>query len=240
MLLLDSTLPATAAQQVWGEPNKRLSTRHEPRFGTNGARSVDLEKLTWFDNEANEGGSYVGLRKNANGHTKPRANGHPPSQETAAPRSPGRIVATYDYRDEQGERLFQVVRSEEANEDMGLNAVLSLVPDRTHVQLTVLDPKGGLGLSELNVGLPELFVAPIADIRAQEIGRPGELGTGVKRGVAGDAEAESCGAGIGFQRDGEAGGGTLVARESMVSPATEPINDATRSPVRLTACLAVS
>src|SRR5262249_28594166 len=102
---------------------------------------------------------------------------------------------------------------EKANQDMGLNAVLSLVPDRPHVQLALLDPKGGFRLSELNIGLPQLLIAPVGDIRSQQIGTLGEFSPEVERGVGGDAEAETGGAGIRLQRDGEAGGGPLVALE---------------------------
>ena len=111
-------------------------------------------------------------------------------------------------------KTFPQHEGEEANENMGLNTVFSLVPNRTHVQLILLDPKGGLGLSELNVGLPELFVAPIVDIRPQEVGALGELGPGIERRVVGNTEADTCGAAIRLQRNDEAGGGTLVALEN--------------------------
>ena len=60
-------------------------------------------------------------------------------------------------------------QGEEANEDVGLDPVLALMPDRTQVQLILVNAKRRLGLSELDVGLPELSVAPIADVRAQEM-----------------------------------------------------------------------
>src|SRR5437868_13559853 len=93
---------------------------------------------------------------------------------------------------------------------MGLNAILALVPDRPHVQLIFLDAEGGFGLRELDVGLPELLIAPINDVRAQEIGTFRECGPVIKRVVAGDAQAKAGGAGIGFQRNCEARGGALV------------------------------
>jgi hypothetical protein len=58
---------------------------------------------------------------------------------------------------------------------MGLNAVLSLVPNGTQLELILLDSECGLGLGELNVCLPKLLIAPIADIRAQQIGTLGDL-----------------------------------------------------------------
>ena len=59
---------------------------------------------------------------------------------------------------------------EEAHEDVGLNAILALMPDRAHVQLILLDTESGFGLGELDVGLPELLIAPVGDVRAQQTG----------------------------------------------------------------------
>ena len=47
---------------------------------------------------------------------------------------------------------------QKADENMGLNAILALVPDRTQIQLIFLDAEGGLGLGELDVSLPELLI----------------------------------------------------------------------------------
>ena len=60
-------------------------------------------------------------------------------------------------------------KGEKANQDVSLNAVLALMPDRTDVQLVLLNSEGGFRLGELDIGFPELPIAPIADIRAQEI-----------------------------------------------------------------------
>jgi hypothetical protein len=84
------------ARQAWGPENTALSTRNEMRFGANGARSLDLKKRQWHDFETNEGGGYGRLYKLVHGHY-PNGGG-------------GDIVATYDYRNEQGALLFQVVR----------------------------------------------------------------------------------------------------------------------------------
>ena len=70
---------------------------------------------------------------------------------------------------------------EEADEDVGLDAILALMPDRAEVQLILLDAKSRLGLSELDVGLPELSVAPIGDVRAQQIGAFRQRGPIVER-----------------------------------------------------------
>jgi hypothetical protein len=71
---------------------------------------------------------------------------------------------------------FPQHEGEKAHEDMSLDTVFALVPDRTHVELILLDTKGGFGLRELDVGLPEPLIAPIGDILAQEIGALRERG----------------------------------------------------------------
>src|SRR5438132_4774882 len=93
---------------------------------------------------------------------------------------------------------------------MGLNAIFALVPDRTDVQLIFLDTESSLSLCELDIGLPELLIAPIGDVRAQQVGALRERGPVVECGVVSDAEAETSRAAIRLQRDCEAGGGTLV------------------------------
>ena len=57
-----------------------------------------------------------------------------------------------------------------ADKDMSLYAILALVPDRAEVELVLLDTKSGFGLGELDIGLPELSIAPIVDVRTQQIG----------------------------------------------------------------------
>ena len=57
-----------------------------------------------------------------------------------------------------------------ADEDMSLHAIFALVPDWTEVELVLLDAKSGFGLGELDIGLPELSIAPIVDVRTQQIG----------------------------------------------------------------------
>lgn len=120
-----ASLIGPVARELLGEPNKAMSSKTELRFGARGSLSVDLEKGTWFDHEANEGGGTLDLvtrgtgRKEAerfewlkdHGHElpddgRPRTNGH---GRHDAPKL-GRIVATYDYVDEAGNFLFQVTR----------------------------------------------------------------------------------------------------------------------------------
>jgi len=49
------------ARELIGDPNKALSTSKELRFGDRGSLSVDLEKGTFFDHKANEGGGLLKL-----------------------------------------------------------------------------------------------------------------------------------------------------------------------------------
>jgi AAA domain len=100
------------ARHFWGEPNPRHSSKKELRWGTNGARSVDVAKGSWFDHEAGEGGGVLDflnrervdnpwewLREHGYGNA---SNGRANSQH--------KIIASYDYTDEFGALLFQVVR----------------------------------------------------------------------------------------------------------------------------------
>jgi hypothetical protein len=106
------------AKAVWGEPNARLSTRHDMRFGTNGSKSVDLRKGVWRDHETDEGGGVLDLLRITKGLTTAGAfkfleelGVHMPRRDEPAPPPPrARIVAEYDYHDAQGNVVFQVVR----------------------------------------------------------------------------------------------------------------------------------
>jgi hypothetical protein len=55
------------ARALLGDPNPRLSSKTELRFGTNGSVSVDLEKGTYYDHEAGEGGGVLELIKRKTG-----------------------------------------------------------------------------------------------------------------------------------------------------------------------------
>jgi 5S rRNA maturation endonuclease (ribonuclease M5) len=101
------------AKYIWGDPNKRHSTKTELRWGTNGSRKVDLENGTWFDFESNEGGGVLDLLKREGlGREWLREHGFEKPNSNGADRSASRIVATYDYTDENGDLLFQVCRFE--------------------------------------------------------------------------------------------------------------------------------
>src|SRR5262245_30844503 len=56
--------------------------------------------------------------------------------------------------------------SQKAHQDVSLDAIGTLVPDRAYLELILLNAKGRFGLGELDVSLPQLFVAPISDVGA--------------------------------------------------------------------------
>ena len=100
------------ARRFWGEPNPRHSSKKELRWGTNGARTVDVPKGTWFDHEAGQGGGVLDfLRRQRVGDPwewlRERGYGNGSNGST---NSQHKIVASYDYTDEFGTPLFQVVR----------------------------------------------------------------------------------------------------------------------------------
>jgi len=103
-----AALISPVARKLWGEPNAALSSGKNLRWGTNGSRSVDLNKGVWHDHETNEGGGTLDLVKREIGEDAVSwlrregfLNGHGATEH---------IVATYDYADEDGKLLFQVCR----------------------------------------------------------------------------------------------------------------------------------
>jgi RecA-family ATPase len=100
------------ARELLGEPNPRLSKERELRYGSNGSLSVDLDKDTWYSHESEVGGGVIDLVR-AYGSDQPsdwlRANGFLRDDAPVPAQSPS-AAATYDYVDEHGEILFQVVR----------------------------------------------------------------------------------------------------------------------------------
>ena len=106
------------ARIVWGDPSSETAT--ELRWGTHGSRVLNRAKGVWFDHERGVGGGTLdlvpaptndgrlqwlrdhGLISNAPSGLHQRRNGG---------RKPFTIIDTYDYTDESGALLFQVVRS---------------------------------------------------------------------------------------------------------------------------------
>jgi hypothetical protein len=131
-------LMGEVALKLLGEPTSKHHGGLEWRYGTCGSLSIDLRKGAYFDHEAAQGGGVLDLivREIGGDHREAvswlndnrmivtpgiKANGqakeasHARHDETEAElngnASAGRrIVATYDYVDENGKLLFQVVR----------------------------------------------------------------------------------------------------------------------------------
>jgi hypothetical protein len=95
-----------------------MSSKTELRFGGHGSLSIDLAKGTWYDHESQEGGGVLDLVRAHAGLTETRdvmawleaegyLNGKHP--KPAGPRL-GTEIAHYDYVDEAGDLVMQVVR----------------------------------------------------------------------------------------------------------------------------------
>jgi hypothetical protein len=85
------------ARKLWGPINPAMSSKDEMRWGTKGSKSLDLKALVWFDHEAGHGGGWTDLYRMAG----IPINGHDAATD---------VTVFYDYRDERGAVLFQVVR----------------------------------------------------------------------------------------------------------------------------------
>lgn len=122
---IDFTLIAgDVVRELLGPHNEEVSSGKEWRYGSRGSLAIDLRKATWHDHEFGEGGGLLDLIARETGcgragamqwlrthgyiaaEQQPRRSGG--AMKTAKPE----IAATYDYRDETGELLFQVCRME--------------------------------------------------------------------------------------------------------------------------------
>jgi putative DNA primase/helicase len=106
------------AKRLLGEPNRDLSTRAQLRFGRNGSLAVEIagaRRGQWYDHENKLGGGALDLVRRCTGLSgRAAAEGAATEfgiavEQQSRPKQ-RRIVATYDYRDEAGALLFQVVR----------------------------------------------------------------------------------------------------------------------------------
>ncbi len=109
------------ADRLLGERNNRLSTDSEIRYGKHGSMSVDLPTGTYYDHEAKQGGGVLDLisRELHVDHKKAldwlrdqHLIDEPSKTNGAAPPERKREIASYDYTDEDGNLIFQVVRYE--------------------------------------------------------------------------------------------------------------------------------
>lgn len=111
---------AEVARDLWGDENKRLSHGAELRFGSQGSKSVDTDKGTWFDHETQESGGFTDLCKIA----YPEANGHMADfleQKFHIEKDPSFVsqksdtVTAYDYIGDHGVLEYQVIRTDFAD-----------------------------------------------------------------------------------------------------------------------------
>ena len=106
------------ARRLLGEPNRELSTQAQLRFGTNGSVAVEIagpKRGRWYDHEQQLGGGPWELLTVKGGMANGAAIAWLREQigvelKSAGAKSSRRIVCFYDYRDERGALLFQVVR----------------------------------------------------------------------------------------------------------------------------------
>jgi hypothetical protein len=106
------------ARRLLGEPNRTQSTRAQLRFGRNGSMAVELDgtkRGQWYDHENKLGGGALDLVIRCTGLCGRAAAEWAATEFGITVEQPSRpklrrIVATYDYRDENGLLLFQVVR----------------------------------------------------------------------------------------------------------------------------------
>jgi hypothetical protein len=103
------------ARALLGAPNSALSQKgkNKLRFGKHGSLVVDLGNGTWYSHEDNKGGGVLDLierEKGLKGVDRFKWLEQEGYKETEPARA--KIVKTYDYVDEHGEVLYQVVRLE--------------------------------------------------------------------------------------------------------------------------------
>ena len=110
---------ASVAEHLLGEPNQRLSSISEHRYGMNGSLSIDIETGRFYDHETKTGGGVLDLisRETHCDHQGAvlwmREHGFLEQQQSnGKSTSLGKEVAHYDYVDEDDKLLFQVVRFE--------------------------------------------------------------------------------------------------------------------------------
>ena len=95
------------------------------------------------------------------------------------------------------------------------------MPVRAHVQLVFVDAEGGFGLGELDVGLPQLLVAPVLDVGAQHVGAFRDGGPIVEGVIDLDMQAKA-GRTVGrLQGDLEASSRALVAPQDAADLAVD-------------------
>lgn len=114
--MIDPAIMKDVARELLGEPNPQLSTEKELRYGNHGSVSVDLEKGTFYDHEAGEGGGVLELIRRQAGLVNGaafewlQARGLASEEPGRRPTFEERIETVYRYEDAAGVHLYDVVR----------------------------------------------------------------------------------------------------------------------------------
>ena len=101
------------AVQLLGEPNPRLSNEDDLRFGTYGSLSFKTSSGQWYDFENQQGGGVVDLIKtygSSNESIKDQIEKFTGQKEKT--NNIKKPTETYDYRDENNNLKYQVIRYE--------------------------------------------------------------------------------------------------------------------------------
>ena len=153
------------ARLLCGEPNPRLSSATEWRYGNRGSLSVDLTAGTFYCHELADGGGVVDLIR----YKVPEAaeNGGVArwisenlgiEDEDTRPKAAFKAVASWDYHDADGAVQYTVTRRENGE------------GDKTYRQLTArgLKPSADAAFVPLPYRLPEMLAAPDAVVYIAE------------------------------------------------------------------------
>ena len=101
------------ARKLFGAPTATARNGRELRFRSHGSLSIDLDRGTWYDHQSGEGGGVLKLLERE--RRLPTAEAiiwlqHEGLLTNSPQRPQAQQTAIYDYTDETGALLFQVVR----------------------------------------------------------------------------------------------------------------------------------
>jgi putative DNA primase/helicase len=105
---MSPSIIAEVALRLLGEPKEKHG--NEWRYGNHGSLSIRVDSGKWYDHEAKIGGQYIELIISKLGGDENSAKQWLAANGLRQPSWDERIVTTYDYVDENGTLLFQVVR----------------------------------------------------------------------------------------------------------------------------------
>lgn len=108
--------PAIVTELLGDQPTERKG--HMVRYGTHGSMAIRFDDCSWYDHENEIGGGPLDLIVKYRGGTLAEAikwleqKGIKPVNTKPERTAPKRLIATYDYADENGEIRYQVLRYE--------------------------------------------------------------------------------------------------------------------------------